>query len=502
MQLHFVGDILIWLAYFAIPVVLVAFAWPRRRSLPYPHIFGLFAAFILSCGLAHMLEAISVVQPVYRLSGFAKAVTAAVSWLTVFALVPIVRNMSLVIERRDPPDLALTSRPYRGGPHPYLFAATTVLVATGLRYVLSPLLGHHSLPFLIYFLATKTSAWYGGFGPCLLAVILSGGVVWYVNLGDHYSFSGLTLPEMLSLAIYLFIGVFTGLMAESLLASRRVVEDTNARLMARTKQLEDLNAELEQRVLDRTQALVASNAELEQFAYVASHDLQEPLRMVGSFCQLLEERYKDKLDDRGREFIHYAVDGAKRMQLLVNDLLAYARVTSKAKPPQRISATETFAQVCDALKLAIDDAKATIRSTALPDVWMDLVQLAQLFQNLLANAIKFRRAGVAPEVSVSALFLPNGFCQFAVQDNGIGINKKHQDKLFAIFQRLHTREEYEGTGIGLALCKKIVERHGGRIWLESTEGVGTTFFFTLPCGGPSNGSQRSSQDLAGGRQSG
>lgn len=508
MQLHFAGDILIWLAYFAIPLVLVAFVWPRKRLLLLrPYVLCLFAAFILSCGLSHLMEAITFSYPAYRASALIKIVTAVISWITVFALVPTVRGMSDATERTGLSGEIAIATPAilpesADRPYPYLVAVLSVAVATGLRFALLPILGYEAWPLLLYFLATKISAWYGGFGPCLAAVFMSCFIAWYLFLGEPYSFFGLGVPEITGLALFLGIGIFTGLMSESLLSSRRLVEAANAELLARTKDLEDLNLELEQRVTERTKSLAASNAELEQFAYVASHDLQEPLRMVASFCQLLEERYKDKLDARGQEFIHYAVDGARRMQLLVNDLLAYARVTSKARPSLRLSAAEPLAQAVESLKFAIKDAKAGISVGPLPEVWADPLQLAQLFQNLLGNAVKFHRKGVPPEIHVSSTPDEDGFCRFAIKDNGIGIDPKHQDKLFVIFQRLHRREEYEGTGIGLALCKKIVERHGGRIWLESEEGVGTTFFFTLPCGRLADVLEQRGQDPPGGGQPG
>jgi len=227
--------------------------------------------------------------------------------------------------------------------------------------------------------------------------------------------------------------------------------------------------------------LERSNAELQQFAHVASHDLQEPLRMVASYTQLLEKRYKDKLDADAGEFIAYAVDGAKRMQNLIQGLLSYSRVGSRAKPLQPTECESVFEQALANLKLTIDESGAEVTHDPLPRVMADETQLIQLFQNLLANAIKFRDEK-QPRIHVSAKEDTNE-CLFSVSDNGIGISPEYFDRIFVIFQRLHGREEYPGTGIGLSVCKRIVERHGGRIWVESQPGEGSTFCFTIPKGG-------------------
>jgi signal transduction histidine kinase len=224
--------------------------------------------------------------------------------------------------------------------------------------------------------------------------------------------------------------------------------------------------------------LERSNKELELFAYVASHDLQEPLRMVSSYTQLLERRYSDRLDGDAREFIAYAVDGASRMQRLINDLLEFSRVSTRGKPLAQTNVGEVIENVRANLSLAIEDAGAHITSDPLPVVPADAGQLGQLFQNLIGNGIKFRN-GDRPEVHVGVTEREDHW-QFSVRDNGIGIEAQYFDRIFVIFQRLHTKGEYPGTGIGLALCKRIVERHGGRIWLESKPNEGSTFYFTIP----------------------
>jgi len=234
----------------------------------------------------------------------------------------------------------------------------------------------------------------------------------------------------------------------------------------------------EEALKEKTEELARSNQDLEQFAYVASHDLQEPLRMVTSYVQLLAQRYKDKLDSDADEFIGFAVDGAIRMWKLINDLLTYSRVGTRAKELEPTDCETVLNQSLNDLKVAIEERGAVVTHDPLPTVMADHPQLGQLFQNLIGNAIKFR-GNEPPRVHVSASRNDNGWT-FSVRDNGIGIAPEYAERIFIIFQRLHGWKEYAGTGIGLAICKKIVERHGGRIWVESEVGKGTTFYFTLP----------------------
>jgi PAS domain S-box-containing protein len=235
--------------------------------------------------------------------------------------------------------------------------------------------------------------------------------------------------------------------------------------------------QLEKKLQNHVKDLERSNRELEQFAYVASHDLQEPLRMVSSFTQLLAQKYREKLDQNAMEYIHYAVDGANRMQRLINDLLAYSRVQTKGKEFVKVDMHLVIGQAVSMLSQTISSRNALVSNGELPSVFADESQMVQVFMNLISNAVKFCKTD--PVIYISAVE-SEGFWVFSVKDNGIGIEKQYFNKIFQIFQRLHTKDEYIGTGIGLALCQRIVERHGGKIWLESELDKGTIFYFSLP----------------------
>jgi light-regulated signal transduction histidine kinase (bacteriophytochrome) len=233
-------------------------------------------------------------------------------------------------------------------------------------------------------------------------------------------------------------------------------------------------AALEQKNLELTH----TNQELEHFAYVASHDLQEPLRTITSFIQILERRYHDKLDIEAQQFMGFIVDGAKRMQTLIHDLLEYSRINRYNTGFEKIDLNEIFITVNHVLKDKIETHEALIMAEHLPEVYGNRIQLTQVFQNLIDNAIKFKSDKRTPEVTISVIEHKTTW-ELIFKDNGIGISAEYFQRIFVIFQRLHTVEEYTGTGIGLAICRKIIERHGGEIWVESKPGKGSTFHLTL-----------------------
>jgi signal transduction histidine kinase len=247
---------------------------------------------------------------------------------------------------------------------------------------------------------------------------------------------------------------------------RRIVEELAA--------VEAARAQLEEQALELTR----SNAELEQFAYVASHDLQEPLRKIASFCQALKTRYGDQLDERGEQYIEFAVDGAKRMQVLINDLLAFSRVGRGGREQEPVALGEALAAAETALTAPLERTGGRVQAGPLPSIRGDRAQLTSLLQNLIANALKFH--GEQPPLVQIAARRVGANWEISCTDNGIGVEQEYAERIFLIFQRLHSRESYDGSGIGLALCRKIVEYHGGRIWLDSEFSSGARFRFTLP----------------------
>jgi signal transduction histidine kinase len=272
-----------------------------------------------------------------------------------------------------------------------------------------------------------------------------------------------------------------GLLAEAFNKMLLRIEERDASLLTANQSLQkevDARKRAQDSLKNKIQELARSNAELEQFAYVSSHDLQEPLRMIASYTQLIEKRYATQFDEKGHTFLSYVVEGAKRMQVLIDDLLMFSRVGTRGKTLEPVPVQRPLEIALRNLDHAIKQSGASVTiPEALPTVIGDTTQLTQLFQNLIGNAIKFNgEKSARVEIGVTKL---NEFWQFNVKDYGIGIDREHFDRIFVIFQRLHGRTEYPGSGIGLAICKKIVERHGGRIWLESDMGIGTTFHFTL-----------------------
>jgi len=257
-------------------------------------------------------------------------------------------------------------------------------------------------------------------------------------------------------------------------ALQRAHDELEIRVRERTAELRDSNRRLAQQARE----LARSNADLEQFAYVASHDLQEPLRMVASYTQLLVKRYRGRIDADADDFLNYIVDGALRMQRLINDLLAFSRVGTRGRELETTPLAAVIQRVLANLKAGIDESHAVISVDALPTVWADATQMELLLQNLVSNAIKFR--GAAPPAIRVAAQRGDGEWQLSVTDQGIGIDPQYAERIFVIFQRLHTAADYPGTGIGLAICKRIVERHGGRIWVSAEPGRGSSFCFTLP----------------------
>jgi signal transduction histidine kinase len=290
----------------------------------------------------------------------------------------------------------------------------------------------------------------------------------------------ITLAVLMIEAIFIFspavrrIRTDTRLLAESEARLKAANDALEARVRKRTVQLEDANARLEASARDLTR----SNEELERFAHVASHDLQEPVRAVVGFVQLLEKRIADRLDGEGREFMNRAIRSALHMRTMIHGILAYSRVGAEIETPQRLDSGQALLDALALLEKQISDAGADVQASPLPEVSIGRAQLVQLFENLIGNAIKFRTEA-APRVSVDAR-RDGAQWRFTITDNGIGIDEEFRERIFVMFQRLHTLDEYEGTGIGLAICKRIVQHHGGEIGIEPAPGGGSAFWFTLP----------------------
>jgi PAS domain S-box-containing protein len=281
---------------------------------------------------------------------------------------------------------------------------------------------------------------------------------------------GVLTPVLYNASVYKdqsgeVVGVFA--------AARDITERKKAE-----EELQEYWKSLEEQVKLRTEELAKSNADLKQFAYVASHDLREPLRMISSFLQLLERRYKDQLDEDANEFIGFAVDGAKRLDTMIMDLLEYSRVANKEIQFTDVDLVEVMDQIKSNLNILIKENSTQIIYDSLPIIRGDENQMVILLQNIIINAIKYRREET-PKIRVSAEKNGDEFV-FSVKDNGIGIDPQHLERIFTIFQRLHNHEEYEGSGIGLAIAHRIVHQHGGEIWAESQPGKGSTFYYTMP----------------------
>lgn len=259
-----------------------------------------------------------------------------------------------------------------------------------------------------------------------------------------------------------------------------------ASLKESKQKLKDLNKDLEMKVYERTKdlqqqksALTQKTEELKKFAYVTSHDLQEPLRIIQSYLEILEEECGDELGENGRIYIEKSVGASKRMRALINDLLAYSRVTNKQNPMSETNLKEVVEEVMENLEISIRQNEATIIVEPLPVITGDQVLLRQLFQNLIGNAIKYRNEHISPQIKIESADMGDHH-QIIISDNGIGIEEKYKERIFEIFQRLHSRQSYSGTGVGLAICKRIVEHHNGQIWVEPGEKGGSKFIFTLP----------------------
>jgi PAS domain S-box-containing protein len=537
--LHGVSDAVITLAYYGIPLGLVYFV-RKRQDLAFHWIFLLFGTFIFACGTTHLMNIWTLWQPVYVLEGGVKLLTAAASIATAIILVPLIPKALLL---PSPSQLAAANQTLlqeiyerqrveallqqanaelerrideRTADLTNTVAALQAEIAERLRAEgevrrLNATLEQRVIERTAQLQKSETR--FRGLldsAPDAMVITTGDGRIVLVNHQVEEMF-GYQRHELLDLPVEVLIperfrAAHTSHRAHyahdpqsrpmgaglelygrrkdgsefpveislsPLVSDEGVLVSSAIRDVTERKQTED--------ALKRSWAdLARSNAELEQFAYIASHDLQEPLRAVSGCVQLLQQRYQGQLDARADELIAHAVDGSTRMQTLIRDLLAYARVSTRGRGLEPTDCVTVVKQSLSNLATAIQESEGVVTYEALPTVVADPTQLLQVFQNLIGNAVKYR-AERPPEVHIG-VEQRTGEWEFAVCDNGIGIDPQYFERIFGIFQRLHTRTEYPGTGIGLALCKKIIECHGGRIWVASQPGKGSTFFFTIPGG--------------------
>lgn len=480
--LHIVSDVMIAVSYVAIPCVLCWFAW-RRNWLPFKGVILLFAAFILCCGMTHLMEAVVFWWPAYGLAGVLKAVTAVVSGATVLALLPVIPR---ALAMRSPTDLEREVRQRTAELENARAMAALMVEASPAGVVVVDGDG------VVVQVNAVTEQLFGYSRQEIIGnkvEMLVPARFTSQHSGQRESFMRSPEPRQMGLGRDVFarhadgreIPVEIGLSAFESQGRRFVlaaVVDVSER--ARLQREADENS---RRVAAANEALQRSNEELEQFAFVASHDLQEPLRKISSFCQLLQEEQGERLGEDGREYLGIAIHGAERLKTLVRDLLDFSRITTRGKPLRAVDPIVSLEAAISDLELQIKEAGATVTyDEGLPLVIADSTQLRTVFQNLIGNALKYQ-GDHAPEVHVGASS-QGSFVRLSVSDNGIGIAREHFDRIFKIFQRLHNQREYAGNGIGLAHCKKIVERFGGRIWLESTPGEGTTFYLEFHAAEP------------------
>jgi PAS domain S-box-containing protein len=466
--LHVTADFAMWAALAALSVALAGLL-ARRKDLPFRPLGWLFVAVMISYAALSLADLTLFWQPSSRLSGAIKAFAAALSWLAVVAVwVAVPKILALPNPSRVNELLQIEIREReRANERSKLvveMAPNAILMANQNGRIVQ--------------VNAKAEQYFGFERAELIGQYVDSLVPPRLrNLPSGDLFAPHSGPSEPAAAQDLHGLRKDGSEFPIEVGVQPVVTEREVLVLIAISDV-TLQKRAEAALKKSAAELQRSNGELAQFAYVASHDLKEPLRKVSSFCQLIKDRYGEKLDSDGRRYIDFAVDGAQRMQSLITDLLELSQVSSSDRPPSPVNAGAALDAALDNLGAAIEEGGAEVSHGPLPIVMADATQLTQLFQNLIGNAIKFRGAR-RPEVRVEAV-ARDGEWLLSIRDNGIGIAPAHRDRIFGIFQRLHTREEYPGTGIGLAVCKKIVERGGGRIWVESTPGEGTTFYFTFP----------------------
>ena len=464
--LHIISDLMIFGAYMTIPVVLATIL-NQRKDIPFPRTVWLFIAFIGFCGVSHLVEAIIFWQPVYRFSGVLKAGTAIASWATVVGLIPSAKRAIML---RSPKQLETQIAQRTAELSREKARLEAILQSISAGVIVADAEGNFSH-------RNRAAEQILGLGGVELPT-----EAWLDNY-EWFEMDGKTPCEATELPLEKVLRGPDGSIDEKLIArslqfadrilqvSARSIRDEEGIVVGGVASFADVTEKHEAEV-----ALAQSNEDLEQFAYAASHDLKEPLRQIQNYSGLLAEQYVDLMDEEGRRRFGYITEGAERLGKLIQGLLDYSRVGTSVSTI--VDCSEVVREILLDLELLVQETGADIQVGSLPVVEAPPLHVRQVLQNLMANAIKFRGENKLV-VKISATEVAREY-QFCVEDNGIGLKKQYSDKIFRIFQRLHTREEYPGTGIGLALCQKIVTSWGGNIWVKSSLGRGSQFFFTIP----------------------
>lgn len=501
LMLHVISDAVIALAYFSIPLALIELL-RRRKDLVFNHVFLMFAAFILACGITHVLNITDIWFGLYPISGLMKAFTAVISMITAVTCwrllpaaeaLPSPSQLEAEVARRVDAEKELRAINYD----------LEERVNQRTEQLRTEIKERESAQDRAEFLAAVVH--YSD--DSILRMDLDGVIQsWNAGAENLYGFTEaemlgqniktLTPPEHASAPSLLelteqdqqhkSISTETVRLTKSgkrvhVLITISPIKDQSGEITAYACIARDIQAriEAEQQLRDNTDELLKANADLKDFVYIASHDLQEPLRLITSYLNILHEDYGDKLDEDGLRYMGYTLESADRLQQLILDLLGYSRLTTSERKLNEANSNEIIQEALDDLQLMVNNKSAKIEvDEKLPNVLCDQTQIRLLFQNLISNSIKYSKEDEAPIIRISAKETDKAY-QFTVEDNGIGFEAKHAERIFQVFRRLHARHKYEGTGIGLAICKKIAGRHGGEIWAESEVGKGSKFHFTL-----------------------
>jgi PAS domain S-box-containing protein len=468
--LYIISDILVWSAYFAIPLIIIRYI-SKKHDARFIRVYFLFAGFILACGSTHFFDAITFWVPVYRINALVRAITGILSWTTVFYLIKV---LPLAFTLRSSAELEAEVEQRKKAEEKFrnlLESAPDSMVIVNEQGIIQ-LVNAQTVKMFGY---TRDEMMGEGVNRLMPLQYDDFKQIQSAGLGHRekeelvgFRKDGSQFPIEISLGPLVT--------EEGLLISAAIRDISEKKLMEKT--IREANMTLEKKVQQRTAELERKNKELEQFAYVASHDLQEPLQTTSGFVQLLRKQYHSRLDPTADQYIDYVVQASGRMKTLIKDLLDYSRI-GRGNESRQVDCNVLVQEVLADLHNVIVENDVHIKTDQLPMLYNAYPsELKSLFQNLVSNSIKFRKPGLTPVLHIEAQ-QTNGFWQFSVKDNGIGIEDQYLEKIFVIFQRLHNRSTYDGSGIGLAHCKKIAELHGGKIWVHSEPGIGSTFYFTI-----------------------